>query len=225
MLISSIRGHFGYGGIIHKFKNFFGGGAGTRFIWTERQIRSDQFIRVTTQYLAVTTAPAEHATILAVRGAKGAIDPLSGRRSPHPSRPKGLRGRIHAKKTCSDVFIFDRECDHATGCDHDSAHGRECRRRRIGQRMFYDARLSDDTSLRCASCHQPGIAFTDGEALSQAYSGTGHFRNASTLANVGYRDAWMHDGRLRTNLNDVAREMITETYLMNVDAEVSGCQV
>ena len=27
----------------------------------------------------------------------------------------------------------------------------------------------------------------------------------------------MHDGRLGTNLNDVTREMITETYLMNMD--------
>ena len=90
----------------------------------------------------------------------------------------------------------------------------------LGKRMFYDTRLSGDTSLACASCHQPDKAFTDGEPLSAAYSGAGHFRNTPTLANVGYRAAWLHDGRLGTNLNDVAREMITETYLMNMDMRI-----
>ncbi len=79
----------------------------------------------------------------------------------------------------------------------------------LGKRMFYDTRLSGDTTLACASCHQPDKAFTDGEPLSAAYSGAGHFRNTPTLANVGYRAVWLHDGRLGTNLNDVAREMIT----------------
>lgn len=90
----------------------------------------------------------------------------------------------------------------------------------LGKRMFYDTRLSGDATLACASCHQPEKAFTDGEALSSAYTGAGHFRNSPTLANVGYRAAWMHDGRLGTNLNDVAREMITETYLMNMDMRI-----
>ncbi len=93
-------------------------------------------------------------------------------------------------------------------------------RAELGKRMFYDERLSGDTGLACASCHSPEMAFTDGEALSAAYSGSMHFRNSPTLANVGYRAAWMHDGRLGTNLNDVAREMITETYLMNMDMRI-----
>ena len=90
----------------------------------------------------------------------------------------------------------------------------------LGKRLFYDVRLSGDTTLACASCHQPENAFTDGEALSAAYTGSAHFRNTPTLANGGFRGAWMHDGRLGTSLNDVAREMITETYLMNMDMRV-----
>lgn len=93
-------------------------------------------------------------------------------------------------------------------------------RAELGKRMFYDTRLSGDTSLSCASCHQPDKGFSDGKALSSAYTGAAHFRNSPTLANVGFRDAWMHDGRLGTNLNDVAREMITETYLMNMDMRI-----
>ena len=90
----------------------------------------------------------------------------------------------------------------------------------LGKRLFYDVRLSGDATLACASCHHPEKAFTDGEALSAAYTGAAHFRNTPTLANTGFRNAWMHDGRLGTNLNDVAREMITETYLMNMDMRI-----
>ncbi|MEM1429856.1 MAG: cytochrome c peroxidase [Pseudomonadota bacterium] len=93
-------------------------------------------------------------------------------------------------------------------------------RAELGKRLFYDYRLSGDTRLSCSSCHDPTMAFTDGQALSDAYSGAGHFRNSPTLANVGFRSAWLHDGRLGTNLNDVAREMITETYLMNMDMRI-----
>ena len=90
----------------------------------------------------------------------------------------------------------------------------------LGKRLFYDPRISGDTTLSCSSCHQPDKGFSDGQALSDAYSGALHFRNTPTLANVGHRAAWMHDGRLGTNLNDVTREMITETYLMNMDMRV-----
>lgn len=93
-------------------------------------------------------------------------------------------------------------------------------RAELGKRLFYDVRLSGDATLSCSSCHDPQKAFTDGLALSSAYTGAGHFRNSPTLANTGYRAAWMHDGRLGTNLNDVAREMITETYLMNMDMRI-----
>jgi cytochrome c peroxidase len=90
----------------------------------------------------------------------------------------------------------------------------------LGKRLFYDTRLSGSADLACASCHMPDKAFTDGEALSAAYGDTLHFRNVPTLANVGHRAAWFHDGRLGTNLNDVTRESITETYFMNMDMRI-----
>ncbi|MEE8118197.1 MAG: cytochrome c peroxidase [Gammaproteobacteria bacterium] len=87
----------------------------------------------------------------------------------------------------------------------------------LGKRLFFDSRLSGDTQLSCASCHQPDKGFSDGLALGRAYPGSLHFRNTPTLINVALRESWMHDGRLGTNLNDVTREMLTETYLMNMD--------
>ncbi|KZL05132.1 Cytochrome c551 peroxidase precursor [Pseudovibrio axinellae] len=90
----------------------------------------------------------------------------------------------------------------------------------LGKRLFYDSRLSGDTNFSCSTCHDPAKGFTDGEKLSTAYTGSEGFRNTPTLANVGHRAAWMHDSRLGTNLNDVSRGMITETYIMNMDMRV-----
>lgn len=36
----------------------------------------------------------------------------------------------------------------------------------LGQRLFFDTRLSPDARLACASCHQPALAFADGRARS-----------------------------------------------------------
>ncbi len=87
----------------------------------------------------------------------------------------------------------------------------------LGKQLFFDPRLSGDAELSCATCHQPQHGFSDGLALSKAYTGMKGFRNSPTLINTVYREAWMHDGRLGTNLNDVTREMLTESWLMNMD--------
>jgi len=87
----------------------------------------------------------------------------------------------------------------------------------LGERLFFDKRLSGDASISCASCHQPDKAFTDGLALSKAYPGSKGFRNTPTLMDTALRANWFHDGRIGTNLNDVTRENITEDYIMNMD--------
>lgn len=87
----------------------------------------------------------------------------------------------------------------------------------LGKRLFFDVKLSGDSAISCATCHQPDKAFTDGLALSKAYPGSKGFRNTPTLMNTAIRKNWFHDGRIGTNLNDVTREMITEDYIMNMD--------
>ena len=87
----------------------------------------------------------------------------------------------------------------------------------LGKRLFFDARLSGDAAISCSTCHIPEKGFTDGQALSKAYPGSDGFRNKPTLINAAQKAAWFHDGRLGTNLNDVTRESIVETYSMNMD--------
>ena len=77
--------------------------------------------------------------------------------------------------------------------------------------------------MACASCHQPGEVFPDGETLSAPYAGAGRFRGTANPANVGDREIWLHDGRIGTSLNDVTREMITElSSLPQVLLELAG---
>jgi len=87
----------------------------------------------------------------------------------------------------------------------------------LGKRLFFDPRLSGDAAISCSTCHIPAKGFSDGLALSKAYPGSDGFRNTPTLINAAQKAAWFHDGRLGTNLNDVTRESITETYSMNMD--------
>ena len=87
----------------------------------------------------------------------------------------------------------------------------------LGKALFNDANLSANRTQSCATCHDPAKGFSDGLALSKAYPGSNGFRNTPSLINTAYKKSWFHDGRIGTNLNDVTRESITETYSMNMD--------
>ncbi len=87
----------------------------------------------------------------------------------------------------------------------------------LGKRLFFDVRLSGDAAISCSTCHIPAKGFSDGLPLAKAYPGSEGFRNTPTLINAAQKAAWFHDGRIGTNLNDVTRESITETYTMNMD--------
>jgi cytochrome c peroxidase len=56
----------------------------------------------------------------------------------------------------------------------------------LGRHLFYDARLSRDGTVACASCHVQDLAFTDGRAVSEGINGIAGAKNAPSLANVGY---------------------------------------
>jgi cytochrome c peroxidase len=63
----------------------------------------------------------------------------------------------------------------------------------LGKRLFFDARLSGNQKVSCASCHDPAKQFQDGRALAQGM-GTGT-RRAMPLADSG-RGPWLFwDGR------------------------------
>jgi cytochrome c peroxidase len=58
----------------------------------------------------------------------------------------------------------------------------------LGKRLFFDPILSRDSSVSCATCHQPEKAFTDGLPLSKGIRDQIGIRNAPTLTNIVYHD-------------------------------------
>lgn len=56
----------------------------------------------------------------------------------------------------------------------------------LGRRLFYDADLSIDGTVACATCHEQRRAFTDGNRTHGGVRGAEGRRNIMALANVGY---------------------------------------
>ena len=48
-----------------------------------------------------------------------------------------------------------------------------------GRHLFFDTRLSGDTSHSCASCHDPAKGWGTGEPLSHGYTSILYFRTVS----------------------------------------------
>lgn len=64
---------------------------------------------------------------------------------------------------------------------------------KLGQRLFFDARLSANGQVSCATCHRPEHGFADPNALSEGIGTTG--RHAPALLNVGHQQWLFWDGR------------------------------
>ncbi|MBM3356452.1 MAG: photosynthetic protein synthase I [Betaproteobacteria bacterium] len=95
------------------------------------------------------------------------------------------------------------------------------RRAELGRYLFFDARLSGDAAISCATCHKPENGWADGQPLSKAYPGSEYFRNAPTVVNAVFRDRFMWDGRLDgTDLGTLVRDKVTEGHFMQSDGRI-----
>jgi cytochrome c peroxidase len=56
----------------------------------------------------------------------------------------------------------------------------------LGRRLFYDADLSADGTMACATCHEQKHAFAEGNATHPGVTGEPGRRNVPGLANVGW---------------------------------------
>lgn len=63
----------------------------------------------------------------------------------------------------------------------------------LGQRFFYDSRLSREGDRSCASCHSPGLGWSDGLPRSQGRAEVR--RNSPSLLLAGYQRWLFWDGR------------------------------
>src|SRR6185295_20321491 len=51
----------------------------------------------------------------------------------------------------------------------------------FGRQLFFDKRRSADGTVSCATCHDPGLAFTDGKTVAEGIAGKRGTRNSPSL--------------------------------------------
>lgn len=56
----------------------------------------------------------------------------------------------------------------------------------LGRYLFYDTRLSGNSTQACATCHLQSLAFADGRQVPIGSTGQAHMRNSPALVNVAY---------------------------------------
>ncbi|HKA21030.1 MAG TPA: cytochrome c peroxidase [Blastocatellia bacterium] len=78
----------------------------------------------------------------------------------------------------------------------------------LGRKLFFDTRLSADSTVSCASCHDPKRAFTDGKPLAEGINTRRGVRNSPTLLNAMFSTGQFWDGRAAT-LEEQAKMPLT----------------
>ncbi len=68
----------------------------------------------------------------------------------------------------------------------------------LGEKLFFDGRLSADGTVACSTCHDPAHAFTDGRPASIGIKGRVGQRNSPTILNALYNKTQFWDGRVKT---------------------------
>ncbi len=64
----------------------------------------------------------------------------------------------------------------------------------LGKRLFFDPVLSIDSTISCASCHKPELAFTDGRAVSLGVDNRTGVRNSPPVFNLAFMEDFFWDG-------------------------------
>ena len=93
----------------------------------------------------------------------------------------------------------------------------------LGQKLFFDGRLSADGTVACSTCHDPAKAFTDGRPVSIGIKGRAGQRNAPTVLNAMFNKTQFWDGRAKTLEDQAALPIIdpSEMGQPSMDAAVA----
>lgn len=90
----------------------------------------------------------------------------------------------------------------------------------LGEKLFFDPILSRDSSISCASCHKPHLAFADSLAVSPGIEGRLGKRNAPSVMNMAFRSVFFYDGRAKT-IRDQIHFPIQDSVEMDLSYEVA----
>ena len=91
----------------------------------------------------------------------------------------------------------------------------------LGEKLFFDGRLSVDGTVACATCHDPQRAFTDGRRVSIGVRGRAGQRNAPTVLNALYNKTQFWDGRAKTLEDQAANPIVNPVEMGQPDLEAA----
>jgi cytochrome c peroxidase len=93
----------------------------------------------------------------------------------------------------------------------------------LGQKLFFERRLSADGTVSCSTCHNPDLAFTDRKPTSVGLKGRIGQRNAPTILNAMYNKTQFWDGRAKTLEEQAGFPIVNPSEMghPNLDAAVA----
>jgi cytochrome c peroxidase len=91
----------------------------------------------------------------------------------------------------------------------------------LGEKLFFDARLSVSGQTSCASCHAPERGWADGLPLSMRLMGERMTRNSPTVVNVAFNPLHGWDGK-STSLEQQASNSQSMTGSLQAGAKEQG---
>jgi cytochrome c peroxidase len=94
----------------------------------------------------------------------------------------------------------------------------------LGRKLFFDAILSADDTVSCASCHDPKLGFADGMPTAKGIKGQLGKRNAPTVLNAAYYPVLFLDGRA-ASLEEQAGGPIANPIEMGQTHDVTAAKI
>jgi cytochrome c peroxidase len=91
----------------------------------------------------------------------------------------------------------------------------------LGKMLFFDPRLSGDSSTSCAECHNPAYGWTDGSDLARGYPGTKHWRNSQSIVNAALIQSGLHWNGELANLTDQVNGAMASSVVANIDVSIA----
>ncbi len=95
----------------------------------------------------------------------------------------------------------------------------------LGQKLFFDGRLSADGTVACSTCHDPARAFTDGRPASIGIQGRVGQRNAPTVLNALYNKMQFWDGRATTLEEQAALPIVNHVEMGQPDLDATVARI
>lgn len=90
----------------------------------------------------------------------------------------------------------------------------------LGRLLFFEPRMSANSAISCATCHQPRLGWGDGVDLSFGYPNAPHWRNTQTIINSVYHPKLFWGGE-SLSLETQAKSAWTGALAQNLDPDIA----